>query len=93
MKNKINWRWNLFWLKDIISGGKVKQAYDDLNRNYKNVDTKEQQKKVNYLLKHAQKNTNYYKKYKNVKLQDFPIINNPNNPNNPNLPKGLHIVE
>lgn len=75
MKNKINWRWNLFWLKDIISGGKVKQAYDDLNRNYKNVDTKEQQKKVNYLLKYAQKNTNYYKKYKNVKLQDFPIIN------------------
>lgn len=71
----MNWRWNLFWLKDLISGGKIKQAYNDLEKNYKRVNQKELQKKVEYILNYAQQNSDFYKKYRNKRLQEFPVIN------------------
>lgn len=70
----MNWRWSLFWIKDLIHGGAIRKNYDELNRNYDNFDKKKQQMKIDYLLKYAKDNCNFYKKY-DLSINSFPVVN------------------
>ena len=64
----------MFWLKDKVTGGKVKEAYKDLENNYFKFDKKKQNEKLNYLLKYAKENCKFYSKYQ-LSIIDFPVIN------------------
>lgn len=69
----INLRKHVFWMKDRLSGSEVKKHYLDIKNNINgtisitNIDS---------LLKHAIKNSSYYRGLElNSKLEDFPIVN------------------
>ena len=70
----MNWRWYLFWLKDILTGANIYKAYNDIKKSYYkgNLDLQED---IENLLKHATDTTKYYKKYKGKNIKDFPVIN------------------
>lgn len=70
----MNWRWYLFWLKDLLTGGKIHKAYKDIKYSYNNGNL-DLEKDIDKLLQHATNTTNFYKKYKGKKIEDFPIIN------------------
>ena len=70
----MNWRWYLFWIKDLLSGGKIYKAYKDIKYSYSNGNL-DFEKDINDLLQHASNTTDFYKEYRGKKLEDFPIIN------------------
>lgn len=70
-------RWYGFWFLDRLKGGKVRKYYEEIRDSYKNgtpVDrTKE---KIQSLIAHAVKTTEFYKKYpENSSLEDLPVVN------------------
>lgn len=70
----MNWRWYLFWLKDLLTGGKVYEAYKDIKGSYydNNIDV---DKDINNLLNHACNTTEFYKNYKGKNIVEFPVVN------------------
>lgn len=71
-------RRRIYWMLDLIKGSKVKKHYLDI----KSIMEKpyNEQKKIqlfylNNLMNHAVVTTNYYKNYKGLSLNEFPVIN------------------
>lgn len=66
-----------FWTNDYLHGKRVRVFYDDIKKVL--LDSEEggriQQKHLNMLLEHAVNHSPYYKKYKNCKLNEFPVVN------------------
>ena len=70
----MNWRWYLFWVKDIITGGNILKAYKDIKKSYYEGNLDKEQD-IERLLKHAVETTEYYKNYNFKSLENFPIVN------------------
>lgn len=70
----MNWRWYLFWLKDAITGGKIKRIYNELNCDFEKLNVDKQKNKLYKLLKFANSNTDFYSKYK-LDITKYPVIN------------------
>lgn len=70
----MNWRWYLFWIKDLVLGGKTLRAYKDIKHSYYNGNI-DKEKDIANLLKHAKETTEYYKKYDTMKITEFPVVN------------------
>lgn len=70
----MNWRWYLFWIKDILTGGGILKAYKDIKKSYYegNLD---REKDIENLLKHAIDTTEYYKDYDYKDIRKFPVVN------------------
>lgn len=70
----MNWRWYLFWIKDILTGAKILKAYKDIKKSYYkgNLD---REKDIENLLRHAVKTTDYYKDCDCTDIKNFPVMN------------------
>ena len=70
----MNWRWYVFWVKDILTGRKVRTIYEELCQDDCCFDKEKQIKKINKLLTYAKNNCRYYDKY-DINIKKFPIVN------------------
>jgi len=70
----MNWRWYLFWLKDALSGGKVRKVYNELKKDEVCFNKENQASKLNELLEYVKNNCEYYKNYE-LNIKKFPVMN------------------
>ena len=71
----MNWRWYVYWIQDFIfNKGMIRKAYKDIEKYYFS-ETKDVSNQIENLLKHAKSTTQYYAKQKNLKLEEFPVVN------------------
>ena len=73
----MNFRWYLFWLKDLMNGSQIRKAYNDLKSvyNYEGNRNNLTEKQLSKLLQYAKSNTKFYSKITSNSIKDFPIIN------------------
>lgn len=70
----MNWRWHLFWLKDRLTGNRIKRVYNELVRDDETLDIDSQKEKITNLLKYAKENCQFYKKC-DLNINKFPVVN------------------
>ena len=70
-------RWVGFWTLDALRGGKVRKYYNQIKYAWKKGSSvQETEDRIQALIAHAVKTTDFYKGYsENVKLQDLPVVN------------------
>ncbi|MEE1031218.1 MAG: phenylacetate--CoA ligase family protein [Ruminococcus sp.] len=70
-------RWVGFWTLDALRGGKVRKYYNQIKYAWKKGSSvQETEDRIQALISHAVKTTDFYKGYsENVKLQDLPVVN------------------
>ena len=57
-------RWYGFWFLDRLKGGKVRKYYEEIRDSYKNgTPVDRTREKIQSLIAHAVKNTQFYKEY------------------------------
>ena len=61
----------LFWFQDFTQGGVIWREYKDIRRIYHGGD---RITLLDHILKYTVKNVAFYKNFKYVTLQDFPIV-------------------
>ena len=73
----MNFRWYLFWLKDLMNGFQIRKAYNNLKSvyNYEGNRNNLTEKQLSKLLQYAKSNTRFYSKITSNSIKDFPIIN------------------
>jgi phenylacetate-CoA ligase len=73
--NKI--RKNTFWVKDALLGGRVSSHFSELEDYYSSADKKESVScdKLTEIIEYAIKNTSFYSEYKNVSVEELPVVN------------------
>ncbi len=72
-----NIRWYVYWALDFLKGSPVGRYYRQIKQDYElGTSADETRAKVQALIKHAVKTTNFYKDYPpNIDLSDLPVVN------------------
>ena len=70
-------RWMGFWMLDKAKGGKIREYYDQIRYAWKEGSSvKETEKRIQDLIAHAGKTTDFYKDYpEDISLKDLPVVN------------------
>ena len=70
-------RWMGFWMLDKTKGGKIWEYYDQIRYAWKEGSSVEEtEKKIQDLIAHAVKTTDFYKDYpEDISLKDLPVVN------------------
>ena len=70
-------RWMGFWMLDKTKGGKIREYYDQIRYAWKEGSSVEEtEKRIQDLIAHAVKTTDFYKNYpKDISLKDLPVVN------------------
>lgn len=70
-------RWMGFWMLDKTKGGKIREYYDQIRYAWKEGSSVEEtEKKIQDLISHAVKTTDFYKDYpEDISLKDLPVVN------------------
>ena len=70
-------RWMGFWMLDKAKGGKIREYYDQIRYAWKEGSSvKETEKRIQDLIAHAVKTTDFYKDYpEDISLKDLPVVN------------------
>nr|WP_299319359.1 phenylacetate--CoA ligase family protein [uncultured Blautia sp.] len=70
-------RWMGFWMLDKTKGGKIREYYDQIRYAWKEGSSVEEtEKKIQDLIAHAVKTTDFYKNYpEDISLKDLPVVN------------------
>ena len=70
-------RWMGFWMLDKTKGGKIREYYDQIRYAWKEGSSVEEtEKKIQDLIAHAVKTTDFYKDYpEDISLKDLPVVN------------------
>ena len=70
-------RWMGFWMLDKTKGGKIREYYDQIRYAWKEGSSVEKKKKkIQDLIAHAVKTTDFYKDYpEDISLKDLPVVN------------------
>lgn len=70
-------RWMGFWMLDKAKGGKIREYYDQIRYAWKEGSSVEEtEKKIQDLIAHAVKTTDFYKDYpEDISLKDLPVVN------------------
>ena len=70
-------RWMGFWMLDKTKGGKIREYYDQIRYAWKEGSSAEEtEKKIQDLIAHAVKTTDFYKDYpEDISLKDLPVVN------------------
>lgn len=70
-------RWMSFWMLDKTKGGKIREYYDQIRYAWKEGSSVEEtEKKIQDLIAHAVKTTDFYKDYpEDISLKDLPVVN------------------
>ena len=71
-------RWMGFWMLDKMKGGKTREYYDQIRYAWKEGSSVEEtEKRIQNLIAHAVKTTDFYKDYpETCSLEDLPVVNN-----------------
>lgn len=66
-----------FWMLDKAKGGKIREYYDQIRYAWKEGSSVEEtQKRIQDLIAHAVKTTDFYKDYpEDISLKDLPVVN------------------
>ena len=66
-----------FWMLDKAKGGKIREYYDQIRYAWKEGSSvKETEKRIQDLIAHAVKTTDFYKDYpEDISLKDLPVVN------------------
>ena len=66
-----------FWMLDKTKGGKIREYYDQIRYAWKEGSSVEEtEKKIQDLIAHAVKTTDFYKDYpEDISLKDLPVVN------------------
>ena len=71
----MNFRWYLYWIQDfVLKKGLVRKAYKDIEKYYY-AENKNTDSKIENLLKHAKKTTEFYKENTTYDINDYPVVN------------------
>lgn len=70
-------RWMGFWMLDKAKGGKIREYYDQIRYAWKEGSSVEEtEKRIQDLIAHAVKTTDFYKDYpEDISLKDLPVVN------------------
>ena len=70
-------RWMGFWMLDKTKGGKIREYYDQIRYSWKEGSSVEEtEKRIQDLISHAVKTTDFYKDYpEDISLKDLPVVN------------------
>ena len=70
-------RWMGFWMLDKTKGGKIREYYDQIRYAWKEGSSVEEtEKRIQDLIAHAVKTTDFYKDYpEDISLKDLPVVN------------------
>ena len=70
-------RWMGFWMLDKMKGGKTREYYDQIRYAWKEGSSVEEtEKRIQNLIAHAVKTTDFYKDYpETCSLEDLPVGN------------------
>ena len=70
-------RWMGFWMLDKTKGGKIREYYDQIRYAWKEGSSVEEtEKRIQDLISHAVKTTDFYKDYpEDISLKDLPVVN------------------
>ena len=70
-------RWMGVWMLDKTKGGKIREYYDQIRYAWKEGSSVEEtEKKIQDLIAHAVKTTDFYKDYpEDISLKDLPVVN------------------
>ena len=70
-------RWMGCWMLDKTKGGKIREYYDQIRYAWKEGSSVEEtEKKIQDLIAHAVKTTDFYKDYpEDISLKDLPVVN------------------
>ena len=70
-------RWMGFWMLDKTKGGKIREYYNQIRYAWKEGSSVEEtEKKIQDLIAHAVKTTDFYKDYpEDISLKDLPVVN------------------
>lgn len=70
-------RWMGFWMLDALKGRPVRKYYDQISEGWKKgTSIRETEEKIQSLIAHAVKTTEFYKKYpETISLTDLPVVN------------------
>ena len=70
-------RWMGFWMLGKTKGGKIREYYDQIRYAWKEGSSVEEtEKKIQDLIAHAVKTTDFYKNYpEDISLKDLPVVN------------------
>ena len=70
-------RWMGFWMLDKMKGGKTREYYDQIRYAWKEGSSVEEtEKRIQNLIAHAVKTTDFYKDYpETCSLEDLPVVN------------------
>lgn len=70
-------RWYGFWTVDAMQGGKTKKYYEQIKESYKKgTSVAETKKKIEKLIAHAVRTTEFYKDYRpDTPLEQLPVVN------------------
>ena len=70
-------RWMGFWMLDKTKGGRIREYYDQIRYAWKEGSSVEEtEKKIQDLIAHAVKTTDFYKDYpEDISLKDLPVVN------------------
>ena len=70
-------RWMGFWMLDKAKGGKIREYYDQIRYAWKEGSSvKETEKRIQDLIAHAVKTTDFYKDYpEDISLKDLLVVN------------------
>lgn len=72
-----NFRYHIFWLFDLIKGGKIKKHFIEIKNSFENLEYNKNSHNQNLIniLSYAKNNSEFYKNITGSSLKDFPIIN------------------
>ena len=70
-------RWFAFWTLDRLRGGQVRKYYNQIREGYqKGTSIEENNKKIQKLIAHAVRTTEFYKDYReDTPLESLPVVN------------------
>ncbi|MFV0180248.1 hypothetical protein NZD85_08885 [Empedobacter stercoris] len=71
-----NFRYYIFWLFDLIKGGKIKKHFIEIKNSFENLEYNKNSHNQNLIniLSYAKNNSEFYKNITGSSLKDFPII-------------------
>ena len=66
-----------FWIRDFFQGGKIRSHYMNVRYLQEHGEQTQflRQRMLTDLLRHAMKNTRFYKNINSLELKDFPVVN------------------
>ena len=70
-------RWAGFWILDGLRGGQTRKYYDQIRYAWKEGSSiKETEQRIQNLIAHAVKTTDFYKDYpEDISLKELPVVN------------------